>query len=125
MTSDVVRSLAWLGLGLWVVALVLFFIRRDRVAAILQAVIVLPFIIAPAITLIKWRLDPTAYVRLYGASALRELPEAGVLIGLSLIVLITCGLALRGRRLWLIVPFLLNGVGVVAFFYFAYYFHVF
>jgi hypothetical protein len=126
MTGDqVVPVLAWLGLALWVGAFVLFVRHRDRAAAALQAVVALPFLIAPVVTLLKWRIDPASYVRQYGTGALAELPWDGIVLGLSLVILLACGLAIRHHRFWVIVPFLLNGIGLAFLFYLAYFFRVF
>jgi hypothetical protein len=125
VTDDQVVLLAWLGLALWAGAFVLFFQHRDRMAAALQAVIAFPFLIAPLITLLKWRINPTSYIRQYGTAALHELPGDGIVLGLSLVILLACGLAIRRHRLWMIIPLLLNGAGVAFLFYFAYFFHIF
>lgn len=126
MTGDeLARIFAWLGLGLWVIALVSFVKRRDRAAAVIQGIVALPFVIGPAVTLIKWRIDPVAYTRQYGTAALRELPGDAIILGVALLVLLACSLAARGLRLWLILPFFLNGAGVVVLFYFAYFFRIF
>jgi hypothetical protein len=126
MTGDeLVRILAWPALGLWLIALVLFVRRRDRSVAIIQGVLTLPFVIGAAMALTKWGIDPAEYTRQYGTAALRELPTDAVILGIALFILVSCGLAVRGRRLWLIPPLLLNGVGVVVLFYFAYFFRIF
>jgi hypothetical protein len=123
--DELVRILAWLGLGVWLGTLVLFFKRRVRAAAVIQSFVALPFAVAAAITLVKWLVDPVAYTRQHGTAALHELPGDAAILGLSLLILLTCGLALRGRRSWLMIPFFLNGVGLVYLFYFAYFFRIF
>ena len=124
-TDELIPLLAWLGFGLLVAALVSFISHKDRLAAILNATAALPFVIAPLMELLKWRIDPEAYVRQYGAGALRQLPVDAVVLGLSVLTLLGCALLYRGhRRLWAIIPFLLNGLGLVALFYLAYFFHI-
>jgi hypothetical protein len=126
VTGDqAVSVFAWLGLALWVGSFALFVTRSYRAAATLQAVIALPFAIATLITLIKWRMDPAAYVRQYGTGALGELRGDGLVLVVSLVILVACGLAIRHHRLWLIAPLLVNAVGVAFLFYLAYFFHVF
>ena len=46
-------------------------------------------------------------------------------LGVSLLILLACGPAFRGHRLWMIVPFLLNAGGLAFLFCLAYYFHIF
>ena len=126
MTGDaIVPLLAWLGLALWVTALVLFLRHRDRVAAVLGAVIALPYVLAPMVTLLRWAIDPAGYARQYGTAALREVPGAAILLALSLVSLVGCGLTYRGRRPWMVHALILDGAGVAVLFYFAYYFHIF
>jgi hypothetical protein len=123
-TDELVALLAWCGLALWVGALLVFISHKDRIAAILNAIMALPFLIMPSIDIIKWHSDPTAYVRQYGAAALGQLPVDGGMIGLALVALVGCALSIRGHRLWLIVPFLLNAFGLVVLFYLAYFFRI-
>jgi len=123
-TDELVVLLAWCGFALWGGSLVSFIKHKDRLAAILNGIVALPFLIMPAIDLIKWRSDPAEYVRQYGAAALHGLPVDGAMVGLSILALVGCGLAYRGRRLWAIVPFLFNGAGLVVLFHLAYFFHI-
>jgi hypothetical protein len=85
----------------------------------------MPFAILPLITLVKWRVDPAAYVHQYGTGALGELRGDGVALSVSLLILLACGLAIRVHRLWTIVPLLLNAAGVAFLFYLAYFFRIF
>ena len=123
-TDELVALLAWWGLAVWVSALVAFISHKDRIAAVLNGIVALPFLIMPAIDLVKWRSDPAEYVRQYGAAALHGLPVDGGMVGLSILALLGCALAYRGRRLWAIVPFLFNSFGLVVVFYLAYFFHI-
>lgn len=123
-TDELVAVLAWCGLALCAGSLVSFIKHKDRVAAVLNGIVALPFLIMPAIDLVKWRNDPAGYVRQYGAAALHGLPVDGAMVGLSILALLGCALAYRGRRLWAIVPFLFNGAGLVVLFYLAYFFHI-
>jgi hypothetical protein len=123
-TDELVALLAWCGLALWVSALLSVITHKNRIAAILNAIMTLPFLIMPAIELLKWHSDPSAYVRQYGAAALRQLPVDAVTIGLASIALLGCALAYRGHRLWVIVPFLLNAASLMVLFYLAYFFHI-
>jgi hypothetical protein len=75
-------------------------------------------------TLLKWRIDPALYVREYGTAALRELPGDGIVLVLSLVVLVACGLVVRGHRLWAVVPLVLDAAGLAFFFYLAYFFRI-
>jgi hypothetical protein len=123
--DELILFLAWLGLVLWAAALVSFINHKNRLAAILNAIVALPFLIAPLRELLEWRSDPGAYVRQYGAGALRQLPLDAVMLGLSVLALLGCALLYRGRRrLWATLPFLLNGVWLVFLFYLAYFFHI-
>jgi len=123
-TDQLVALLAWCGLALWVGALASVITRTHRIAALLNAIMALLSLIMPSIELLKWRTDPSAYVRQYGPAALRQLPVDGVTIALACIALLGCALAYRGRRLWAIVPFLVNGAFLVVLFYLAYFFHL-
>lgn len=123
-TDELIRLLAWFGLVLWMGAFLCFIKHKDRVVAILNAIVALPFLVAPSIELLRWRSDPAAYVRQYGAAALNQLPTDAVMLGLSVLTLFACVLAYRGRRLWASVPLVINGVGVVLLFYLAYFFHI-
>jgi hypothetical protein len=123
--DEIVPLLAGLGLALWLAAVVLFLRHHDQLAAALNAVVALPFFLAPLVTLLRWGIDPAAYTRQYGTAALRELPQAGILLALSLVCLLGCGLTYRGQRRWMIPALLLNGAGLVALFYFAFFFHIF
>jgi len=62
-TDELVVLLAWCGFALWGGSLVSFIKHKDRLAAILNGIVALPFLIMPAIDLIKWRSDPAEYVR--------------------------------------------------------------
>jgi len=125
MTSEqLIPLLAWFGLALSAAALVSFVKHKDRLAAILNSIVVLPFLIVPSIDLLEWHRDPAAYVRQYGSAALGQLPVDAGMIGFALLALLGCALGLRAHRLWLIVPFLLNGLGLVVLFYLAYFFHI-
>ena len=99
--------------------------RHERASAALNALLALPFLVGPLITLVKWRIDPPSYVRQYGSGALHELSVDGIVLGLSVLVLLACALVFRGRRLWAIIPFALNAAAVFVLFYFAYFFHIF
>jgi len=123
-TEELVALLAWCGLAVWVSALVAIIRYKGRIAAILNAIMALPFLVLPSIELLRWHGDPAAYVRQYGAAALGQLPVDGGVIGLALLALVGCALALWVHRLWLIVPFLLNAFGLVVLFYLAYFFRI-
>lgn len=126
MTIDqLVPLLAWCALVLWAGGLALFAKRQTRASAALNALLALPFLVGPLITLVKWRIDPPAYVRQFGTGALRELSVDGVVLALSALTLLACALVFRGRRLWAIIAFALNAVAVLVLFYFAYFFHIF
>ncbi len=126
MTGDqLVPILAWFGLVLWATALVLFVRHKTRSAAALNALLAIPFLAAPLSALVRWRIDPPAYVRQYGAAALRELPLDATVLGVSLLILLACVLMWRAHRLWAIVAFVLNAAGLFVLFYFAYFFHIF
>jgi hypothetical protein len=120
-----VPILAWCALVLWVGGIALFAKRQTRASAALNALLALPFLVGPLITLVKWRIDPPAYVRQYGTGALHELSVDGVVLALSVLALLACALVFRGRRLWAIIAFALNAAAVLVLFYFAYFFHIF
>ena len=126
MTGDqIVPILAWLGLLVWLAAIVLFLRRRDAAAAVLHAALALPLLIAPLPRLVQWAVDPGEYAQLFGNAALAELPGYAVLVGAAILSLIACLLVYRGRRVWIIVTGLINSASLAFWFYLAYFFRIF
>ncbi len=126
MTGEqIVSVLAWLGLLVWLAALVLFLRRRNTAAAILHAALALPILIAPLPKLLRWAVNPVEYTRLFGTAALTELPGYAVLVAAAILSLIACAKVFRGGRGWFIAAGLINGASLTFWFYLAYYFRIF
>jgi hypothetical protein len=123
--EQILPTLAWLGLVVWLAALGLFLLRRHTATAVLHAILALPGLIAPLPRLLSWAINPIEYTRLYGTAALTELPGYGVLVGTALLSLIACVLAFRGRRGWIFVAGFINGASLALWFYLAYFFRIF
>lgn len=123
--EQIVLMLAWLGLLVWLTALVLLIVRRHTPAAALQLALALTVMIPPAVGLLKWGIDPAAYTLRYGAAALGELRLYAVLVGIALLTLFACLPGFRGRRGWIAFASLLNGANIAFWFYLAYFFRIF